>query len=619
MCGICGIVNFTQVGPSVERIARMVASIRHRGPDNAGTFVEGPVGLGHARLSILDLSANGHQPMRAATAPVVIAYNGEIYNFPALRRELEAAGVTFRGHSDTEVILEGFVRWGEAILPRLEGMFALAIWDSRNRSLLLARDRFGIKPLYVAAHPGGLTFASEIKAIRADGAASARVSAQALSEFLWFGNALGRESLFADVRRIMPGHQLVIRDGHTDERAFWTLADVKPVVATPEVAAAEVARRLEAAVASHLVSDVPVGVFLSGGIDSSAITAYASRHYGGKLRTYAVGFDFAAGVDELPKARRVAERFNTEHEEIRIAGTDLPDVIRRLSVAHDEPFGDAADIPLFLLAERVRSVTKVVLQGDGGDEMFGGYRRYQMLAMETLWRAAARATPLTRHVAKLRRLHRFLLALRPDDPAERMALLLTIETRERPPCGLLSDAWRQAVSRTDPFAHYRSVARSLGDLDAVQRMIFTDVSILLPDTFLEKVDKATMAHGLEVRVPFLDAALADYALGLPAAYKASRREKKWILRRALRGVVPDDILDGPKTGFNVPFEYWLRTSLAGFLREVVLDHSVAHLFQRQALERAIADHVNGTRDNGFLLWKMLQLGLWAQRNPGAAV
>ena len=619
MCGICGMVDFSGAGIDAQTLARMTVSLRHRGPDDSGTLVSSPAGLGHTRLSIIDLSAQGHQPMTSDDGTLAIVYNGEIYNFPELKRGLEAQGVAFRTRSDTELALKAFQKWGTSAFGKFNGMFAMAIWDSRKKELHLARDRFGIKPLYYH-HEGTLVvFGSEIKAILASEKLERRASRQVLHEYLYYGAALGEHSLFAGVRKLLPGHYL-----RFDERGLWTGAyasihEAPAVRGSVRAVAGELRSLLESSVRRHLLSDVPVGVFLSGGIDSSTLTAFASRYYPGRLSTFSVAFDFADGASELPKARTIAELFRTDHHELRIVGKNMPEVIEKLVGCHDEPFGDAADIPLYLLAEQLRGSIKVILQGDGGDEMFGGYRRYVVLSYERLWRSLSRlARPfisLLPPTPSRFRLLRFVDAMRHSDPSMRMALLLTEERLDSPPTRVLTREARKELDAVDPFERYRQLYERLRDRDAVQRMLYVDSAIILPDIFLEKVDKATMAHGLEVRVPFLDNELSAYAMGLPSGLKIRHGQKKWILRRAMRGILPDSILDAPKMGFNVPYQAWLRGPLRPYLESVLLDRSACEngFFDREELRRSLIEHTDGIRDNGFLLWKLLQLRLWAAR------
>ncbi|WP_414660866.1 asparagine synthase (glutamine-hydrolyzing) [Horticoccus sp. 23ND18S-11] len=620
MCGIAGVVDF-RAAPDAGAGERGAAALGHRGPDTRGAWSEGPVALGHARLSILDLSPAGGQPMTSACGRYTIVYNGEVYNFPALRAELEAAGSRLTSHSDTEVVLEALARWGEPVLPRLNGIFALALWDRVTQRLTLARDRFGVKPLHYHLQGERLTFGSEIKAIIAVGVPAQMIDRQGLHEFLHYGaGGLGPRTLFAGIRKLEAATVLTFDARGVSSRRYWVPAESSPAGDTGGAPATQVCALLEDAVRRQLVSDVPVAVFLSGGIDSSAITAFASRHYAGRLTTYSVGFDFAAYASELPKAARVAAHFKTDHRELFIRGTDLPSVVEALIRAHDSPFADAANIPLFLLCRELHGHAKVVLQGDGGDEVFGGYSRYAWLRRARAFRAlagAGRAILPLLPVGRLRRsrLDRMVEIWSETDEAVRMALLLAQDSRRPSPARLLGATWRGAVEATDPFARYREMGQRHGALEPVQRMLWTDLQILLPDVFLEKVDRATMAQGVEARVPFLDHALVDYALALPAAIKLPHGEAKGLLKQALRGTVPDYVLDAPKAGFGVPYGRWLAGPLADFALERLVggDAVRAGLIDGPAAAAALHAHRTGAADHGFLLWKMLNLALWFDR------
>jgi asparagine synthase (glutamine-hydrolysing) len=435
---------------------------------------------------------------------------------------------------------------------------------------------------------------------------------------MYYGNALGTHTMFDGIVRLLPGHHLTFNSTSATTTTYWSIDAVEPVRDGRERARKAVLEHLSNAVRAHLVSDVPVGVFLSGGIDSSAVTALASRAYDGRLKTLSVAFDFDGSASELPKAKLVAQQFGTDHHELFVAGADVPAVIEHLVRRHDEPFADAANIPLFLLCERLQGTIKVVLQGDGGDEMFGGYRRYVTVAFERFWRRVARPGLLACHALPGRwnreRLTRFLQAIAQPDRALQFALLLTSETLECDPTRVLSRPFREGGLNVDPFARYRELEEQLRRLDPVQRLLVIDASVVLPDTFLEKVDKATMSFGIEARVPFLDADLAAYAVGLPSSMKVRGLQKKWILRQALRGLLPDSILDSPKRGFSVPVAGWLRGPLREYLRSVLLDHSTraSGLFDRPAIEAALDDHVEGRKNNGFLLYKAVNLALWHQ-------
>lgn len=559
--------------------------------------------------------------MSSACGRFVIVYNGETYNFPELRAELEGVGVRLKSRSDTEVVLEAFVRWGEGVFSRLNGIFALGIWDRREQRMTLGRDRCGVKPLYYFADGQRLVFGSEIKAILAASSAAFQVDGQALHEFLHYGvGGLGERTLFGGIRKLTAASVLTLDRQGLRIRPYWRPADIVTIRDDGATAAARVAGLLEDAVRRQLVGDVPVAVFLSGGIDSSAVAAYASRHCTGPLTTYAAGFDFAGDTNELPKAARVARHFGTDHHELFLRGIDLPRVIEDLVASHDLPFSDAANIPLFLLSRELRGRAKVVLQGDGGDEIFGGYSRYGWLRRAALLsRLAAMGgglvpwLPIDRK--RRARFARMVEIWREPDEQVRMALLMAQDNRVPSPARLLGERWREVVQATDPFARYRQIGGELSGVEPVQRMLWTDLQILLPDIFLEKVDRATMAQGIEARVPFLDNALTDYALGLPAAGKLPGGAAKGLLKRALRGTVPDFVLDAPKCGFGVPYGYWLAGPLRNFALDRICGGSAAGegLIDATAARKTMDEHTGGQADHGFLLWKYLNLAIWFDR------
>ena len=613
MCGIAGVVYRDGRPVDCGMIARMGACLRHRGPDDEGVYTDGGAGLAHTRLSIIDLSEGGRQPMRSEDGRYVVSYNGEVYNFRVLRQRLEERGHEFRSRSDTEVVLRAFAEWGESSFAMLEGMFALAVWDSEERRLHLARDRFGIKPLYYHADAERVMFGSEIKALLESGEVGRELDWAGLHEYLYYNTALGERTMFAGVRKLEPGHALTVDEDGARLWEYCSVFDLEAVEDDYGTAVERVRELLERAVRAHLVSDVPVGVFLSGGIDSSAITAFASKHYGGRLKTFSAGFDFDCGVNELPKARAVAEHFGTDHHELQVSGGDVAGVIERLVRCHDQPFGDAANIPLFLLCEQLGDGNKVVLQGDGGDEVFAGYKPHSLMALErwaTLFaRATAWAAPL---VTDRVRYYGVAQWLNNTDPALRYAMVMADRRAGSHPTRAFVPGAQAMLEASDPFARYREYYHRFAGLDAAQRALYTDSAIILPDLFFEKVDKATMAYGVEVRVPLVDTRLAAYVMGLPSKYKIRWLHKKRILRRALRGVVPDEVLDVPKVGFGVPAGHWLRTTLAGYMRDVLLDDTRpgASLFDATVLRGLIEDHIEGRRDSGRFLYRLLNLALW---------
>jgi asparagine synthase (glutamine-hydrolysing) len=620
MCGIAG-----YVGPEIapEQLEAAADVIRHRGPDHGGCWTGRRVGLAHRRLAILDPSAAAHQPMHSRSGRHVIAFNGEVYNFRELAREL---GIELRSGSDTEVILEAFERIGPSLLPRLNGIFAFAIVDLEQGTAWLARDRMGVKPLYIARHRGRLLFGSEIKAIFAlDPAFPRRMATARLAEWAWYGNALGGDTLFEGITELMPGELASCRleTGEIARSVYWSVAE--KLAATPpsggkDDAAPDLVRdTLEEAVSRQLVSDVPVGVFLSGGIDSSAITAFASRHYHAPIATFSVAFDYDRERSELARARMVAERFGTEHHEIDIAVAENLDAAERLIGYHDLPFSDAANIPLMLLAERVAPTHKVILQGDGGDELFGGYSRYSTIPRLMQWKAAAGvAAPFARMLPERKstgRMRRFIEALSAPDAAEVVALLLTVERQSKPPTDIFGPAVRSAISAHDPFRRYREVMAQFEGFPLADRLFYTDMSIILPDIFLPKVDRSTMARSIEVRVPFLDNAMVDLSLALSARQKIPGGVQKGLLKQALSGVVPDEILFGRKRGFGVPFGRWIVGPLAERMDAAIdsANRQIQGFFDASRIVALREEHRDGRADNGFILWKAYNLALWIDR------
>lgn len=608
-------------GELEARVAAMISALAHRGPDGRGEYVHGGTGvaLGHARLSILDLSDAGRQPMTSPDGQLVVTFNGEVYNFRELRRELDGWG-SFRSGTDTEVVLAAYARWGVAALQRLNGMFALAILDLRRGKLVLARDRLGIKPLFLIRNASGVAFASEIVALGRSGLDRGTVDPSALHEFVYFGATLGRRTLFSEVRKVPPGVvvEIDLASRIATETRYWTppSPESRPRRSFDEVVP-EVREILNSAVKRQLVSDVPVGVFLSGGVDSTALVAWASQAYSGRLRTFSAGFDYVGDAAELPAARAVADRFGTEHHEIQIRGSDIGRRVEHLVAATDAPFGDAANLPLHQLSEALGGATKVILQGDGGDEIFGGYRRYQSLSssVSRVLSAAGRAILGPTEALPSPRLHalrRYCRALGTPEAALRSALLLTVEEVEDEPVAILGGDFRRQAAGTDAFARYREIDAQIDATDAAERMLRTDLEVLLPDVFLEKVDRATMAASIEVRVPFLDNEVVDYVLPLPRAYKVTAGEKKRLLRAALRGVVPDAVLDAPKAGFGVPVEAWMRGPMREWWNERVFGGRAMRdgLLDGDRLRTLQAEHVAGRRARGALLWKAAQLAIW---------
>ena len=623
MCGLTGIYHLNKSKSFSEpeitsAVVRMTATLTARGPDASGHFVKAPVAFGHRRLSILELSEAGAQPMRLSGSGPVITYNGEVYNFKELRRRLEGLGhAVWRGRSDTEVILQAYAEWGLDGLKLLEGTFALALWDPSHKRLVLMRDRLGVKPLFFGESSHGLAFGSEIKAVLASGGVNVAVDDQSLSEYLWYGNTHGDRTFYGGVRALEPGHWLIIENDQRRIEPWWKIEEwleQGTTARSEEEAAEQVREALDQAVARQLVADVPVGIFLSGGVDSSAIAASAMQSRAGPLNSYAAGFDFDSGINELPKAARVAKHLGLNHHELKVSGAELESMLVTLAQAHDEPFADAANIPLYLMCKQLEGSAKVVLQGDGGDELFAGYRRYAILRNAHWWRRWPSAlSPLARLGGGLgRRFARMADSVGHRDPAMRMAFLLSLETPQLPPESVfLLERQRQLAETTDPFRAYRHAAERFAVNDPVQQMLLTDLTVQLPSQFLTKVDRATMAAGIEARVPLLDEGVARLAVNLPTQWKARGLQKKVVLRHSQRGRLPADILDGPKTGFGVPYGNWLRTWLSDFTCAHLLDPGYLQRLDLdgKVVEHMLKQHKERKADRGFMLWKLLQLAL----------
>jgi asparagine synthase (glutamine-hydrolysing) len=623
MCGIAGTLYFETSRP-VERaiLERMNAVQAHRGPDDAGVRCIGNVGLAHRRLSIIDLSPAGHQPMSNEDGTVWIVFNGEIYNFQSLRPDLVRRGHRFRSSTDTEVLLHLYEEEGPECLQRLRGMFAFAIWDGPRRRLFLARDRLGKKPLVYHADGEGLRFASEVKAILQDPAVSPRPNLAALSHYLTFGYVTGAESAFEGVRRLPPAHYLICENGGVRVERYWRLRRDRKAVRSEGEWGEAIRSRLEEAVRLRLISDVPLGAFLSGGIDSSAVVAMMRRATGGPIKTFAIGFD-EPEYDELKYARLVAERFETEHHEL-IVRPNAIDLLPKLAWHYDEPFADSSAVPTYCVAEMTRRHVTVALNGDAGDENFGGYERYlaqQWAAsfdrlpgaagLRRALRAGVRLWPRSgRRTSLLSRGRRFLEGLG-EEPERRYARWFCHFHGERKR-GLCRPEFLAAAQETDDLgpllaAYAESHAPDLGDAT-----LGVDVALYLPDDLLVKVDIASMAHSLEARSPFLDHELMEMAAAIPFDLKVHGGTTKRILKRALAGVLPDEILHRRKMGFGVPIDHWLRHELRDLAFETLLAPRAIQrgYFQGEVVRQLLDEHVRGAATWHYLLWNLLMLELW---------
>ena len=607
----------------------MASTVAHRGPDDAGCWsdIAHGIGLGHRRLAIIDLSAQGHQPMVAGSGRYVLVFNGEIYNHLALRDELGAH--PWRGHSDTETLLACFERHGiAASLLRLVGMFAIAVWDRTDETLTLARDRVGEKPLYFGWQGEGagavFLFASELKGLRAHPAFAAEIDREALCLLLRHDCIAAPHSIYRGIRKLEPGCWLTVslRRREPQVQAYWSAAEVARRGATvgrfngsAEQAVDELEALLKTAVRQQMVADVPLGAFLSGGVDSSAIVALMQAQSARAVRTFAIGFHDEAH-DEAAHARAVAAHLGTEHTELYVSAAQAMAVIARLPTLYDEPFGDSSQIPTFLVSQLARRHVTVSLSGDAGDELFCGYERYRDSARR--WQqVSASPQPLRRGLAACLtalRSHAGAPAL-PDDRWQRAAALLASESPDALYRRIVShwpDPARVVLASREPATHFSGQAPALAGLEGVQRMMALDLLTYLPDDILTKVDRAAMAVSLETRMPFLDHRVVEFAWTLPLEYKWRDGQSKWALRQVLYRHVPRRLIERPKMGFAVPLAGWLRGPLRDWAEALIDEPGLRRegYFDVAAIRQTWRQHLSGRRDWQHALWNVLMFQMW---------
>jgi asparagine synthase (glutamine-hydrolysing) len=620
MCGIAGFADVAAVSGSVpgdaERLRAMCDVMRHRGPDDEGIHVEPGVGLGMRRLSIIDLST-GHQPIHNEDRSVRVVFNGEIYNYRELRASLERAGHRFYTSSDTETIVHGYEEWGDGVFSRLRGMFAIAIWDARARRLLLGRDRAGIKPLYYAETGGRLVFGSEAKCLLALPQVDRTLDPAALDHFLAFLYTPRDRAIFRGMRKLPPGHFLTLSHGRIEVQRYWQLPATPSFTGSEPEALDLLEATLADAVRSHMVSDVPLGAFLSGGIDSSLVAALMTRASDRPVKTFSIGFDEETH-NELPHARRVAEYLGTDHHEL-VVRPDALGILDRLIWHFDEPFADASAIPTWYVSEMARRHVTVVLSGDGGDELFGGYERYTphpnvalfdrrlpgvgRLVAAAAWRAlphGARGKNFLRHVAR-------------DAQGRYIDSVTFYHADERR--ALLSRGMREMLAGWDAEAYFRQPFGRLGHLPIAAQMMAFDFETYLPEDCLTKVDRMSMAHSIESRVPLLDHHVVELAASLPAVCKMPDGRLKHLLKELAFRHVPREILDRPKRGFEVPLADWFRGSLRSAFGDILGSPRARQrgYFDYAFVDRVLHEHLSHKRDHGLRLWQLLVFELWQRQ------
>ncbi len=613
MCGICGIcASGNSDGIELRTLEAMSDALSHRGPDGNGLFLKSCVALGHRRLSIIDL-AGGGQPMSNDDGSLTVVFNGEIYNYVELRRDLCSRGRQFRTDSDTEVLLHLYEESGDKCLAALNGMFAFALWDGRRRRLFAARDRMGEKPLYYCVRNGKLLFASELKSLMQYPGFEPSLDATSLDEYLAFGYVPAPHTIFKDVHKLPAAHALVWEHGGLRTYRYWEPAVPPADRLTEQEYVDELKRRLEASVQIRLRSDVPLGAFLSGGIDSSAIVALASMQHAESLETFSVGFDFQE-FDESPYARAVAERYRTRHHQITVSDLDVS-IFGELVQHFDEPFADPSAIPTYYVAREAKRFVTVCLSGDGGDELFAGYDRYHEPALERLLGRAPRS--LRRHLLEPlagawpeRMRGKGLLERAAAIGAERYQRHVGIfdpPSRQR-----LLRQTAQRDSRAGNGAFERFFNENGRDEVAIRQL--TDQLTYLPEDVLVKVDRTSMKSALEVRVPFLDHTVVEWVNAMPTDMKLRGGCSKYILKRMLHDLLPADILQRPKRGFGIPIRNWLRGDLVSFAHDLLLSPNsrCARLFDRAELSRLVERHQRGPRDLSRRLWALLWLEQWCR-------
>jgi asparagine synthase (glutamine-hydrolysing) len=619
VCGISGFLATGNARPGEELLRRMAGTMERRGPDASGVWLsaDGKTGLSHRRLSILDLSEAGSQPMLGGDGTSVLSYNGEVFNYREIRDELKGKGHRFRSDSDTEVILAACREWGvDDAVSRFIGMFAFALWDARRGKLFLVRDRLGIKPLFVARAPGLFLFASTMKAFLECPSFSREVDRDALQYYLEFQYVPAPHSIYRDARKVLPGRIVEIApDGTERERAYWDLADHWGKPDGRRRSEGEYLEELSALLASsvryRMISDVPLGAFLSGGIDSSLTVALMQRASSRPVRTFSIGFA-EKGYDESGFAREVARHLGTEHREKTCTPEEALALVREIPEAYDEPFADSSAIPTMLVSEFTRRHVTVSLSGDGGDELFCGYPRYEWVRQGRVIQGipGILRRPLCSLLARIpvHKVQRAAESLRYDDEAALYYHTVGIFERSRL-SGLLPH-----VADDSHLQYFRTFRdRRWGGI--VERAMATDIRTYLVDDILTKVDRASMAYSLEARVPLLDHRIVEFAARLPMEHKVRGRETKLLLREVLYGLVPRKLLDRPKMGFGIPVNRWLRNELRPLLSEYLGEERIRRegFLLPEGVSRVVEEHLSGRQDHQYRLWALLVFGMWRER------
>jgi len=616
MCGIVGIYNYKKNKVDTLLVKKMTNALSHRGPDDEGIYVKDNMGMGHRRLSIIDLSLLGHQPMANRAGDLHIVFNGEIYNFQELRNILEGDGYKFKSKTDTEVILYSYEKWGQECVKKFNGMFAFAIFDKKNDSFFLARDRMGEKPLYYYLDSEKFVFASEIKAILEDKSILRIIDNQGFVNYFTFGHSIAPDTIYKDIKKLLPAHHLIFKNGNINIEKYWDSL----VVADSEDRGKEyykqrTAELFENSVKERLISDVSLGVFLSGGLDSSSVVAMMAKNKVSPLKTFSVGFNLPGNeFNELSDAKIIADYFKTEHYEMVLKESDLMNAIKTLVYHFDEPFGDAASFPVFFLSKFARKYVTVALTGEGGDEIFGGYRRYVIEKNKkkiALLNFVLKNRSLGRcisYLPGLRRVKKLVSSLAIDDDLARYTNWLVFFSKDM----------RKQLFQNNNFTKedaqklYKQYSLECVSSDWLGRIMYLDQKIILPDAYLEKVDKMSMASGLETRAPILNHSLVEFANSMPSKYKIKGVNTKYIFREAMKNILPAGILNKRKHGFAVPTNTWFRGKLKNYLFEVIFDKKTKErgYFNYEYIEKLYRLYQNGNQPLDSQFWLLLNFELW---------
>jgi asparagine synthase (glutamine-hydrolysing) len=611
-----------------EELGRMVRTLVHRGPDDEGTVMRSGVGLGMRRLAIVDV-ATGQQPFGNETDDIQLVANGEIYNFQELRAELQRHGHHIRTQSDIEVLVHAYEEWGVDFLNRLRGMFALALWDGRSRTLLAARDCAGEKPLYWTQTSRGLLLASEVKALLVRPEVSRELDAEAVDQFLTYEYVIAPRTILKGIHKLPPGHYLTYRDGEVTVRRYWDAARVPPRNWKEDEAAEALREAVRRATVGQMMAEVPLGAFLSGGVDSSSIVALMSEASRQPVNTFSIGFDNGT-YNELPFAREVATVFRTHHRE-RTVSPNLHELFEKLVVHLDEPFADVSLFPTYMVSQLAREQVTVVLSGDGGDELFGGYDAYQAqeLAARISWMGdalmpaaaavAAALPPTEKKKGWVNKFKRFTLGAiqAPQDLGHyRWMVYLSPRAKQR----LYTANLQQSLARSEVYAPVREALARFSHDDLLNRQFYADLSLYLADDILVKVDRMSMATSLETRAPFLDRDVMELAFSMPGHFKIRDGERKWILKRAMSGILPETILNRKKEGFSIPMKNWLRRELEPLMRSLLAPERVASrgLFNPAEVSRLVDNHVAGRENYAHTLFPLMVFERWCDAHLTSA-